>query len=195
VTATATSVGDAPFSASVVADADDNPDNDSTVANLTIVEPVDLSVNTLPATQVGLNRSTTIRAGMDNRSALNATGIELSISLGQGLRADSASWSLGSCTVAAQRIDCETDNFAAQGSATVDFAITGTATGAQTYTVSMTSAEVDANTADNSRNGTVTVNAATSDASSGGGGGGSASPLFLWLLTFAAIRPTPRRRY
>ena len=195
VIATAISVGDAPFSASVFADADDNADNDATVATLTIVEAVDLSVNTLPAAQVGLNQGTTIRAGLDNRSTLNATGVELSISLGQGLRADSASWSLGSCTVAAQRIDCETDNFAAQGSATVDFAVAGTATGAQTYTVTMTSAEVDANTADNSRNGTVTVNAATSDASSGGGGGGSAGPLFLWLLAFAAIRTTPRRRY
>ena len=194
ITATATSTGDAPFNASVSADADDNPANDSTVVTLTIIEAVDLSVNILPASQVGLNQSTTITAGMDNRSTLNATGVELAISLGQGLRADSATWSLGSCTVSAQRIDCESDNFAAQGNATVEFAVTGTTSGAQSYTVTLSSSEVDANTADNSRSGTVTVSAATSDANSGGGGG-SAGPLFLWLLTFAAIRATSRHRY
>ena len=205
ITATAASVGNASFDASVFAEADDNPGNDSTAVTLTIVEAVDLSVNTLPATQVGLNQSTTIRVGMDNRSTLGATGVELAISLGQGLRADSATWLLGSCSVAAQRIDCESDDFAAQGSATVDFAVTGTTAGAQSYTVSLSSTEVDANTVDNSRTGTVTVNAASSDVSSGGGGGGSVGLLFLWLLSFTAIlarigqaaanRCTPQLRY
>ena len=205
ITATAMSVGDASFDASVSVDGDGNPNNDFESVTLSIVEAVDLSVNILPATQVGLNQSTTIRAGMDNRSTLNATGVELAISLGSGLRADSATWSLGSCTVAAQRIDCESDDFAAQDSATVDFAVTGTAAGGQSYTVTLSSTEVDANTVDNSRSGTVTVNAATSGASGGGGGGGSAGLLLLWLLSFTAIiarigqgaakRRTPQLRY
>jgi hypothetical protein len=199
VTATAIVTGDAPFDASVSTDADDNPNNDSTVVTLKIVEAVDLSVNILPATQVGLTQSTTIRAGMDNRSTLNATGVELAIVLGQGVRANSATWSLGSCAVSAQRIDCETDNFAAGGSATVDFAITGTAAGTQDYTVTLSSTEVDANTVDNSRSGSVMVNAATSDANSGGGGGGSVGLLFLLLLSFTTmlagnIRRSGRRR-
>jgi uncharacterized repeat protein (TIGR01451 family) len=206
VTATTVETGEAPFNARVFADVDNNAGNDEVAVPLTIIEVVDLVVNTLPITQVGLDQSTSISAGMDNLSTLNATGVELAISLGQGLRADSAAWSLGSCTVAAQRIDCESDNFAAQGSATVDFAVTGTAAGARSYTVTLSSTEEDANTADNSRNGTVTVNAATSGADSGGGGGGgSASPLFLWLLIFAASlariaqgtapRATSRHRY
>jgi uncharacterized repeat protein (TIGR01451 family) len=206
VTATTLETGEAPFNAWVFADVDNNAGNDEVAVPLTIIEVVDLVVNTLPITQVGVNQSTSISADLDNLSTLNATGVELSISFGQGLRADSATWSLGSCIVSAQRIDCESDNFAAQGSATVDFAVTGTAAGVQSYTVALSSTEEDANTADNSRNGTVTVTAATSDASSGGGGGGgSAGPLFLWLLTFAAIlariaqvtapRATSRHRY
>jgi hypothetical protein len=180
VIATAIDTGEAPFNAWVFADADDNAANDNVAVSLTIVEAVDLVVGSLPATEVGLNRSANIRAGMDNRSTLDASDVELVISLGQGLRADSATWSLGSCTLVPQQIECVSDNFAAQGSATVVFNVTGTATGPQSYTVSVSSAEEDFDTADNSRNGTVTVNGES-------GGGGSIGLLFLWLMSFAAF--------
>jgi hypothetical protein len=180
VIATAIDTGEAPFNAWVFADADDNAANDNVAVSLTIVEAVDLVVGILPATEVGLNRSANIRAGMDNRSTLDASDVELVISLGQGLRADSATWSLGSCTLVPQQIECVSDNFAAQSSATVVFNVTGTATGPQSYTVSVSSAEEDFDTADNSRNGTVTVNGES-------GGGGSIGLLFLWLMSFAAF--------
>ena len=184
VIATAVDTGEALFNASVFSDADDNAANDSVAVSLTIAA-VDLVVGTLPATEVGLNQSANIRAGMDNRSTLDASDVELVISLGQGLRAVSATWSLGACTLVPQQIECLSDDFAAQGSATVDFDVMGTATGPQGYTVSVSAAEEDFNITDNSRNGTVMVNAPAVPGESGGGG--SIGLLFLWLMSFATF--------
>jgi hypothetical protein len=184
VIATAIDTGEALFNAWVFSDVDDNAANDSVAVSLTIAA-VDLVVGTLPVTEVGLNQRANIRAGMDNRSTLDASDVEFVISLGQGLRAVSATWSLGSCTVVPQQMKCVSDNFAAQGSAAVDFDVMGTATGPQSYTVSVSAAEEDFDITDNSRNGTVIVNAPAVPGESGGGG--SVGLLFLWLMSFAAL--------
>jgi hypothetical protein len=188
LTATAAQTGDASVFATVFSDDDSNPGNDSVSLNLQIVAAVNLGVNTLPLTRVELNQSTSVSVSMDNRSALNATGVEVRIALGGGLTANSADWSLGTCSVSPQQVDCEGSSFAAQGSATVDFSVTGTASGQHSYTVTVSSAEDDTDSTDNSGTGTVSVDAVSSGVDNdGGGGGGPVDPLFLWLLNLAAV--------
>ncbi|MEX2124404.1 MAG: M12 family metallo-peptidase [Woeseia sp.] len=182
----ATDTGTGDIVATVSSDTDDNPNNNEETVELTVDPAVDLVVNAITAAQVNLNQSTSIRADLENRSTFDATSVELSISFSGGLRADSAAWSLGSCTITAQQVDCETDNFGAQSGATLDINLTGTAAGQRTYTVSLSSTEADADSTNNSANGMVTVNAASASSSGGGGGGGAASGLFvLWLLGWA----------
>ena len=188
LTATAAQTGDASVFATVFSDDDSNPDNDSVSLNLQIVAAVNLGVNTLPLTRVELNQSTSVSVSMDNRSTLNATGVEVRIALGGGLTANSADWSLGTCSVSPQQVDCEGSSFPAQGSATVDFSVTGTASGQHSYTVTVSSAEDDTDGTDNSGTGTVSVDAVSSGVDNdGGGGGGPVDPLFLWLLNLAAV--------
>ncbi|HWM27637.1 MAG TPA: M12 family metallo-peptidase [Woeseiaceae bacterium] len=186
VSAVAAEAGTGIFNASVFADTDDNQGNNDTSATVDIESAVDLFVNTLAAAAVTLNQSTSIRLGVENRAPIAATGVGLTITFNDGLRVNSAAWSLGSCTVTAQQVDCETDDFAASSSATADINLAGIATGQRAYTVSLSSAEEDANPEDNSATGTVTVNAAAVT-SSGGGGGGATSLFFLCLLGGAMI--------
>jgi hypothetical protein len=189
VVATAIETGEASFNARVFADADDNTANDSATAALSIVEAVervDLVVDSLPATQVRLNESANIRAGVDNRSTVNATAVELVISLDPGLRADSATWSLGPCTLTPREVECMSDSLAAQGSATFELNVTGTVTGSPTYTVSVSAAEEELNVTDNIQSGTVTVDAAPAPVVVDSGGG-SIGLLSLWLMSFAAF--------
>jgi uncharacterized repeat protein (TIGR01451 family) len=195
----ATDTGTGDIVATVSSDTDDNPDNNEESVQMTVDPAVDLVVNAIAAAQVNLNEGASIRADLENRSILDATGVDLSISFASGLRADSAAWSLGSCTITAQQVDCETDNFGAQSGATLDINLTGTATGQRTYTVSLSSTEADADSTNNSFNGTVTVNAASAGTSSDGGGGGGASGLFVlwlssWALFLSRYSPTAVRR-
>ncbi len=180
VTTTATSVGVGMFDATVIADFDERPGNNQDSVQLTVNPAVDLVVNSPSAASIMVDQSTTVSAVLENRSILDATGVTLNISLNNGLRADSASWSIGSCTVTDQLIDCQTANFASQSNSTLNIGVTGLTAGARSYTVTLSSNEADADTTNNSANGTVTVN----DPNSGGGAIGLP---FLWLLGWAAF--------
>lgn len=193
LTTRAATTGTGNFVATVSADADDNPNNNDETVPLTVDPAVDLVVNAIAAAQVSLNQSTSISADLENRSVLNASSVELSISLNNGLRADSATWSLGACTVTAQQIDCESDNFGGQSGATLDIDLTGTAAGQSTYSVSLSSTEADANEANNSASGTVTISDPAA-ASTDSGGGGAAGLISLVLLGCAARRRRSRAR-
>ncbi len=182
VTTTAAAVGAGTFDATVTADFDERPGNNQDSVQLTVNPAVDLVINTLTAAPVLVDQSTAISAVLENRSILDATGVTLTISLNNGLRADSASWSTGSCTVTAQQIDCQTATFSSQSNSTLNIGVTGLTAGAQGYTVTLSSIEADADPANNSVNGTVTVN--SPDTSSGGGAIGMP---FLWLLGLSAF--------
>jgi hypothetical protein len=189
ITSTATAVGSGVFNITVGADVDDNLSNNQFALQITVNPAVDLVVNTPAAVSIIVDQSTTVSVALENRSILDATAVGLSISLDPGLRADSAIWSAGSCTVSAQQIDCQATNLAAQSSSTLDIGVTGTAVGTQTYTATLSSNEADANAADNSASGTITVSAVN-----GGGtgaeeesGAGASGPVFLWLLAWTAL--------
>ncbi len=191
VSARATAVGSDSFVATVSADADADTGNNEATADLTVEPAVNLTGSASAPAQVTLNQAVTVSATLENLSALDATAIVIGITLDSGLRADSADWPLGSCTVSAQQIDCQASDFANQSSSTLDIRVTGVSVGAQTYSLTLSSAEADSDPGDNSFAGSVTVNALAGSGDSGGGGGAVGPAWLGMLLALVAVR----RRY
>jgi len=186
VTTETTAAGTGTFDIVVAADADVDQSNNRSSADVTVIDAVDLIINGPAQGQVTVNRSTTVRATLDNASVLDATGVTLIISLDPGLRAGSANWSIGSCSVTDQRIDCTTSLFAAQSTSSLDIEVTGLATGTQTYSATVSSAEDDADPANNSIMGSIRVNEEQTSGGGDGNGGGAFGGAALILLGLAA---------
>ena len=184
VSADTLAVGVGSFDATVTADADDNGTNNQASAILTVDPAVNLVATEPGQATVNLNQGTSVSISLSNQSELDATGVTLSVTMGTGLRADSASWSLGSCTVTASQVDCVAAQFDSQSNSIVSIGLSGTATGNKAYSFTLSSAEADADPADNSFNGAVRV----SDNSDDDEGGGSLGWLFLALLACAGWR-------
>lgn len=189
ITTTPATVGVGMLTATITADVDERPVNNQDALQLTVDPAVDLVVNSPSTVTVTLDQSATIRATLENLAVLDATGVTLSISFGNGVQADSASWTIGSCTVSAQQVDCAAANFANQSNSTLTVGVTGLSTGAQSYTVTLSSLEADADPTNNNVSGTVTVNDPARESS-----GGAIGLPFLWLLGLAAFM-TRRRSY
>jgi len=190
ITTTPTTVGVGMLSATISADVDERPINNQDVLQLTVDPAVDLVIISPTTVPVTLDQSTTISASLGNLSTMDATDVTLSISFGNRVRADSATWADGVCTVAAQQIDCQAASIANQSSSTLFVGLTGLTAGAQSYSVTLTSNEADANPVNNNVNGTVTV---TDPAAKDSGGGAIGWP-FLCILGVAALI-TRRRIY
>jgi len=184
LTSNTTAVGIGTFDASVTADIDDNLTNNQGSAMLTVQPAVNLVITPPSAQQVNVDQSTTLTALLQNTSILDATGVTLSVSLASGLRADSASWPLGSCTVTTSQVDCVGATFDAQSSATFSVTVTGLTEGAKAVNVSMASVEADADPSNNSAS--ATVNVGTVEEDSGGGSFGFAFLLLLGLVSSMA---------
>jgi len=157
ISTTPVTVGAGTLTAVVTADVDERPGNNQEALQITVDPAVDLAVSTPTAASINLDQSTTVNANLENRSVFDATGVTLVITLNTGLRANSASWSIGTCTVTDQRVDCQAANFASQSNSTLTLNATGTSAGARSYTVLMASNEADVNPANNNANGVVTV--------------------------------------
>ncbi len=191
----ATAVGSGDFEVTVTADVDDDGSNNQQTVQLIVDPAVDLVINTPVAATINLDQSTTVSATLVNQSALDATGVVLSISLSAGLRADSANWSLGTCTVTAQQIDCQAGSFASQATSTLNIGVTGVIAGNQNYTVTLSSNEADTNSANNSATGSVRVNApGDAEEESGSGSFGVAFLSFLCWATFWTRRRSMVRK-
>ncbi|HSG58415.1 MAG TPA: M12 family metallo-peptidase [Woeseiaceae bacterium] len=187
-------VGSGTFSATVTANVDDQAGNNQDALQLTVEPAVNLAINTPPSSQVTLNGSTTLTVTLDNRASLDATGVTLGIALNAGLRANSASWSIGSCTVAAQQVDCQAGQFDRQSSASLTLNVTGVAEGSKNYTVALASAEPDTDASDNNVQGSVSVRTAGGGGGGDDEGGGSAGWLLLTLLAGLSTRRAPQVR-
>ncbi len=190
VTAATNAVGPATFAATVSSDADDNPGNNQTTLQLSIDPAVNLVVSTPSSSQVSLNQSTTVTATLQNSSSLTATDVEVTIALDAGIRADTATWTAGNCTVAAQQVDCAAATLASQANSTLSIGVTGVTAGTQGYTVTVGADEADTNPADNSRSGSVNV---TSGSAGDDEGGGAVGIAILWMLGLAAAVRRGRR--
>jgi len=187
ITATPTLVGTGLLEASVTTDVDERLGNNTESLQLTVDPAVDLAVNSLPFTNITLNATSTIVATQQNLSALDATGVTLSASFGGNVRAESASWTIGTgtCTVAAQQIDCQAATFANLSTATLTVTVTGLNDGRQDYSVTLSANEADFDLSNNEDSGTVNVRDPDNDG--GGGGGGIVGLTFLWMLALIAI--------
>lgn len=181
LTSDTTAVGVDSFDANVTADVDDDMTNNQGSATLTVQPAVNLAISPPSTQQVNVNQSTSLTASLQNTSILDATGVTLSVSLSSGLRADSASWPLGTCTVTSNQIDCVATTFDAQSSTTFSLTATGTTDGAKTVDVVLSSIETDADPSNNSASATVNVGTVEEDS-----GGGSTGHLFLLLLALLA---------
>ncbi len=187
ISATPVAVGAGTLSASVnTSDTDERPVNDQESVQVTVDPAVDLVVNQPVTAAVFVDTSTTVTATLENRSTLTATSVALSVTLDNGLQASAASWSLGTCTVAPQQIDCQAGSFAANSSASLSITATARTPGMQNVAVSITSAEADADPSNNSASRGVNVVTPQSDNDSGGGG--PTSPLLLLALALAGAR-------
>ncbi len=184
ITTTPTSVGPGLLSATVDSDVnpDERPENNQVDLQLTVNPAVDLVVNTPTAPTIKIDESTTISAVLENRSILPVIGATLTVNLSNGLQINSATWSIGTCTIALQQIDCLAATFDAQSSSTLSIGVTAISTGSKSYTMALSSNQAEANPGDNSESGTLRVNSPKDS-------GGAAGPMFLWLLaTFTALR-------
>jgi hypothetical protein len=182
ITVTPNALGAGTISATVSADNDDRPENNLESLQLIVDPAVDLVAGTPSGASVRVNKRTTITSTLENRAALDATGVTLTIDVGDALRTEGASWSLGTCSVVAQRVTCQAASFAALSSSTISVEVNTVSVGNPNITVSLTSNEADLVPNDNIRNGRLEVREAKDDS-----GSGSTGPLFLLLLVFAAM--------
>ena len=182
ISVTPTMVGSGLLTATVTADVDERLGINMDSMQLTVDPAVDLAVNSLPLTNVTLNASSTIVATLQNLSTLDATGVTLSASFGGRVRVESASWTIGTCTVAAQQIDCQAATFANLSSSTLTVSVTGLNDGKQDYSVTVSANEADSDLSNNSDSGTVNVRDPDDEES-----GGAVGLTFLWMLVLVAI--------
>lgn len=186
LTSDTVAIGSGTFNASVTADVDDDITNNLGSLTLTVDPAVNLSITPPTARQVRVDQSTALTALIENTSILDATDVSLSAALSSGLRADSASWPLGTCTVSSNQVDCVGTNFAALSNVTLSLGVTALTEGAKTVNFSMSSTEDEADPADNSASVAVNVSAPAQEES--GGGGAS-----LWLLPLLGLLAFRRR--
>jgi hypothetical protein len=184
ISTTPSTVGAGMLNASVTTtDTDERASNNQDSQQLTVDPAVDLVVDASVPTRVNVDSRTTVTATLENLSVLQATNLSLSVSLDIGLRADTASWSIGTCTVMAQQVDCQANSLDAQSSSALSITATAMSTGRQDVTVSLSSAEADANPSDNSASGTVNI----VDPQAEDSGGGSTNPLFLFVMVLVGL--------
>jgi uncharacterized repeat protein (TIGR01451 family) len=160
-------------------------DQDSNLANNTwndsiVAEPsVDLGLAGT-ATALSVNQSKSVSVTLTNASDSPASNMALDISVGAGLRIDSATLGGAACSITASTAACELLSLGARAATTLLVGLAATAVGEQQLTVSVSSAETDLNTADNSLAVTISVAAPATTANTSSGGG-SAFEL-LWML-------------
>lgn len=181
VTTMTTATGTGTFDATLTADADDDLTNNQASVQLTIDPAVELLINQPAGQTVMVDESVTVNVTLENQALLDASNVTLTTVLASGLRPDTATWTLGSCSIAAQQIICTGAAFTGLSSATFTLGATATSSGQKNVSMTVDSVEADRNTSNNSVSGTVTVNTpgGSNDDSSGPGAGG---PVLLWLL-------------
>lgn len=184
VTASTDAVGPAVFDVTVSSDVDDNLANNQRSLQVTIDPAVNLTVSLPSNPRITVNQSTNVNVALENTSILDATGVALTVTFDAGLQADNLSWSIGSCTVSGQQVDCTANTFASQSASSLSFRVTGTSEGTLGYTVNMASNEADSDPSNNNVSGSVTVRAENDDDE----GSGSFGVLFLCLLGGALLR-------
>lgn len=189
---TPATVGNGALSAIVSTTGDDERAGNNQVSSAySIVAPVDLIARQPTAPDVVLESNTTVTAIIENTSAVDATGVSATLVLQNGIEAVSASWPVGSCTITAQQVDCQANSLTAMSSSAVTMTVSSNMLGPREVTVTVASAEPDANPQNNVVTGVVRVKDAQSQKDDSGSG--SLHPILLLIgLQLAVV--TRRRR-
>ena len=187
ITGTPVAVGAGTLSAAVTTpDPDERASNNQDSIQLTVDPAVDLVVREPVTSPAFVDTSSNVSVVIENLSTLQANNVSLTVTLDAGLQATSANWSIGTCNVTAQQIDCQAGSFDALSSSSLNIAVTTLALGMQDVSVSITSNEVDANPSDNAAS--RAVNVVSEQGEEEDSGGGSPSPLLLLLLAMLVRR-------
>ena len=189
---TSSAPGDAIFSATIAAAGDTNSGNDAATLTLGVTPAVDVLARTT-ASSVTLNQAVTARVTIENASSIAATGVEVTVLPGTGLRIDSASWSAGTCSVSGGNLTCSAASLGVQSSNTISVQLTGLVEGSQSYSVNVSSGETDRNTGNNSVQGQVSVSEPQSESGSGAFGLLEMMALLMLLLARSGTRVHARR--
>lgn len=187
INVTTLAVGVVDFVANVTADSDANSGNDQATKQLTIDPAVDLVSTAAANAQVVLNQSITLRPTVENLSSIAATNVVLSLTLNSNVRADSASWSAGSCEIDNSVVTCLADNLVTQSTNTLQLGVSGLAEGNQFYSMTVRAAETDRNMGNNDATGELNVIAAQAGGGSGAGSGSSGGGSLGWLSLLSLL--------
>jgi len=183
-------VGNGTLTAGVsTTDIDERPVNNQNSVQLSINPAVDLVASTPTSAAVFVNDRASVSVTLSNTSVINATNATATITLENGLQANAASWSIGTCTVAAQQVNCQASTFAAQTTSVLTITATGVSSGRKDVTVVLASTEADANPDDNSIVGEVRVVIPDEEKDDSGG---ATNPVVILLALFALL--SARRR-
>jgi len=192
--ATPISIGVGTLSATAsTTDTDERPSNNQDSILLTVDPAVDLVAGVPTSAIVFVNENTLVSVTLNNTSVINATNATATFTLENGLQANSAGWSIGTCTVSAQQVDCQAGTFAAQTSSVLSINVVGITSGRREVTIVLASTEAEANPDDNSIVGEVRVVTPNNEKDDGGG---ATNPLVILLALFAimVVRNSSARR-
>ncbi|MGB5210492.1 MAG: M12 family metallo-peptidase [Gammaproteobacteria bacterium] len=190
--------GNYPIAASVQADGDNSPANNSASASIEAQPAVDLSVE-FSGGNVTLiqNASNSAALTVRNSNVLAASAVTVSVSAVAGMTVNSASTPAGSCTiVGGVRADCQIGSLAIGAGVNVNVNVTGTQTGSFDLIATVNSAEADLDDNNNISVKPYTVSAQAPAPAGGGGdgGGGGGSTDLIWLMLALLSGLTPRFR-
>jgi hypothetical protein len=184
-------VGAGTLAASVsTTDTDERPSNNQDSILLTVDSAVDLVASVPTSAVVFIDDSTSVSVTLSNLSVIDATNVTASITLENGLQANSATWSIGTCDFTAQQVDCQAGTFAAQTTSVLTVNATGVTIGRKDVTVVLTSTEAEANPNNNSIVGEVRVTTPNAEKDDGGG----VTIPFVILLGLFSILSARRRQ-
>lgn len=184
--------GERTITASLSATADVNAANDSFSDTIAVTSASDLALVTNPQILL-LDEREVLSVSLENRSDTATGAITLTGSFSGGLRIDNADFSGTACTIAAEQrtLTCAFAGLAAFSSAAIDFELTGTQSGSQLLSLSVSAQQADPDTANNSASIALEVVTEATDPPEASGGGGSLGPLVVFALLGAWAR---RRR-
>ena len=184
--------GNYPLAATVQADGDQSPANNSSTGSIQMQPAVDLSAE-FSGGSVNLiqNASSNAALTVRNSNLFAASAVSVSVSAVAGLTVTSASTPAGSCTiVGGVRADCQISTLASGASANVSVSVSAAQTGSFDLLATVSAAEPDVNSNNNVSTKAYTVSAQTPAPAAGDGGGGGGSVDLIWLLLALLAGPS-----
>ena len=191
----ATTAGSGRAVISVGATGDGLADNNNANVQLTVEDGADLSVGlAASATTVTVGASTLATLTLQNLGLAGATDAQLNVTVPAGLTLTSLTGTGITCTQSGNSVTCPTLALANAATARLDLSLQGATVGSATLTASVTASRLDPQTANNTAQLAITVNAVPvtpPPAGNSGGGGGTLGG--AGLLGLAALLWQRRR--